>query len=214
MADRCNENHLAQTRHEAGRTGRPLRLLLTKRPLVAKDRESFVKIAESQATSGGSMTATARSVLIALLTSPHFIYKSESPELSDIERAHRLSYFLWNSVPDAKLLAAASSGVLGRDPAAEVERMLEDSRVDRFIDNFTRQWLQLDKVDDFGPDVRVFKNVRRMTVDSMGREGRELFRHLLEKGLSMEHFIDSDFVMANDRLARSRPPCRVAATDG
>ena len=41
-----------------------------------------------------------------------------------------------------------------------------------------------------------------MTVDSMGREGRELFRHLLEKGLSMEHFIDSDFVMANDRLAR------------
>jgi hypothetical protein len=36
----------------------------------------------------------------------------------------------------------------------------------------------------------------------MGREGRELFRHLLEKGLSMEHFIDSDFIMANDRLAR------------
>ncbi|MDE0863223.1 MAG: DUF1588 domain-containing protein, partial [Rubripirellula sp.] len=45
-------------------------------------------------------------------------------------------------------------------------------------------------------------NVRRMTVDSMGREGRELFRHMLDKGLSMEHFIDSDFVMANDRLAR------------
>ena len=179
-----------------------LALLLTKRPLVARDREAFVKIAESQATSGASMTATARSVLIALLTSPHFIYKSESPELSDVERAHRLSYFLWNSVPDAKLLAAASSGVLGRDPAAEVERMLEDSRVDRFIDNFTRQWLQLDKVDDFGPDVRVFKNVRRMTVDSMAREGQELFRHLLENELSMEHFIDSDFVMANDRLAR------------
>ncbi|MBT5322753.1 MAG: DUF1588 domain-containing protein, partial [Verrucomicrobiales bacterium] len=45
-------------------------------------------------------------------------------------------------------------------------------------------------------------NVRRMTVDSMGREGRELFRHLLENDLSMEHFIDSDFIMANDRLAR------------
>jgi len=41
-----------------------------------------------------------------------------------------------------------------------------------------------------------------MTVDSMGREGRELFRHLLENDLSMEHFIDSDFVMVNDRLAR------------
>ncbi|SVE62360.1 uncharacterized protein METZ01_LOCUS515214, partial [marine metagenome] len=65
-----------------------------------------------------------------------------------------------------------------------------------------RQWLQRDKVDDFGPDVRVFKNVRRMTVDSMGREGRELFAHLLENDLSMEHFIESDFVMVNDRLAR------------
>ena len=148
------------------------------------------------------MTANARSVLIALLTSPHFIYKSESPQLTGVERAHRLSYFLWNSAPDAELLKAARSGALSKDPSAQVERMLKDAKAARFIDDFTRQWLQRDKVDDFGPDVRVFKNVRRMTVDSMGREGRELFRHMLENGLSMEHFIDSDFVMVNDRLAR------------
>ena len=177
-------------------------LLLTQRPLTAEDRKAFVEIAHTQEKSGASMTATARSVLIALLTSPHFIYKSESPELTSVELAHRLSYFLWNSVPDAKLLAFAKSGGLGKDPSAQVERILKDARAGRFIDDFTRQWLQRDKVDNFGPDVRVFKNVRRMTVDSMEREGRELFRHLLEKGLSMEHFIDSDFVMANDRLAR------------
>ncbi len=177
-------------------------LLLTQRPLVAEDRKAFVEIAQTQKKSGASITATARSVLIALLTSPHFIYKAESPELTDVERAHRLSYFLWNSAPDAELLNAAKSGALGKDPSAQVERMLKDAKAGRFIDDFTRQWLQLDKVDDFGPDVRRFKNVRRMTVDSMGREGRELFRHLLENGLSMEHFIDSDFVMANDRLAR------------
>lgn len=176
--------------------------LLTQRPLVAEDREAFIDIARRQQKSGASMTATARSVLISLLTSPHFIYKAESPQLTRVERAHRLSYFIWNSVPDAELLDAARSGVLDKDPFAEVERMLNDPKADRFIDDFTRQWLQLDKVDDFGPDVRVFKNVRRMTVDSMAREGREFFRHLLENGLSMEHFIDSDFVMANDRLAR------------
>ena len=177
-------------------------LLLMQRPLVEEDRKVFVEIARKQKKSGASTTATARSVLIALLTSPHFIYKSESPELTDVERAHRLSYFLWNSAPDAELLSAARSGVLSKDPSAEVERMLNDAKVDRFIDDFTRQWLQRDKVDDFGPDVRVFKNVRRMTVDSMGREGRELFRHMLQNDLSMEHFIDSDFVMVNDRLAR------------
>ena len=177
-------------------------LLLTQRPLEAQDRKAFVDIAKTQQKSGASMTATARSVLIALLTSPHFIYKAESPELTDVQRAHRLSYFLWNSAPDAELLDAARSGNLSRTSSAQVERMLTDDRARRFVDDFTRQWLQLDKVDDFGPDVRVFKNVRRMTVDSMGREGRELFRHLLENNLSMEHFIDSDFVMVNDRLAR------------
>lgn len=177
-------------------------LLMMQQPLAAEDREAFVDIARQQARSGASMTATARSVLIALLTSPHFIYKSESSELTAVQRAYRLSYFLWNSAPDAELLSAARSGVLSKDPSVQVERMLSDAKAGRFVDDFTRQWLQRDKVDDFGPDVRVFKNVRRMTVDSMGREGRELFRHLLENDLSMEHFIDSDFVMANDRLAR------------
>ena len=177
-------------------------MLLTQRPLAGEDRQAFIEIARTQAQAGASLNATARSVLIALLTSPHFIYKAESPELTDVERAYRLSYFLWNSVPDTALLNAARSGELANDPAPQVERMLKDAKTARFTDDFTRQWLQLDKVDDFGPDVRVFKNVRRMTVDSMAREGRELFRHMLENELSMEHFIDSDFVMANDRLAR------------
>jgi hypothetical protein len=177
-------------------------LLLTQRPLMAEDRKAFVEIARTQERAGASMTATARSVLIALLTSPHFLYKAESPRLTGVELAYRLSFFLWNSIPDAELLASAKSGALGKDPSAQVERMLKDARADRFIDDFTRQWLQRAKVDDFGPDVRVFKNVRRMTVDSMGREGRELFRHLLKNNLSMEHFIDSDYVMVNDRLAR------------
>jgi len=177
-------------------------LLLTKRPLQAENRKAFIEIAETQERLGRSTTATARSVLIALLTSPHFIYKAESPQLTGVELAHRLSFFLWNSIPDAELLAAVESGSFGKEPLVQVERLLKDTRTDRFIDDFTRQWLQRDKVSDFGPDVRVFKNVRRMTVDSMGREGRELFRHLLKNNLSMEHFIDSDYVMVNDRLAR------------
>ncbi|MBH58071.1 MAG: hypothetical protein CMJ82_12920 [Planctomycetaceae bacterium] len=177
-------------------------LLLTKRPMSSEDRRGFVEIARKQLKSGASMKATARSVLTAVLTSPHFIYKAESPELTNVEHAYRLSYFLWNSVPDETLLESAMSGDLAKDPAIQVERMLLDPRMERFVDDFTRQWLQLDKVDDFGPDVRVFKDVRRMTVDSMAREGQEFFRHVLENDLSLKNFIDSDFVMANDRLAR------------
>ena len=113
-------------------------LLLTQRPLTAEDRKAFVEIAQIQEKSGASITATARSVLIALLTSPQLIYKSEPPDLTSVELAHRLSYFLWNSVPDAKLLAFAKSGGLGKDPSAQVERILKDARAGRFIDDFTR----------------------------------------------------------------------------
>ena len=73
------------------------------------------------------------SVALALLTAPHFIYKSESAVLTDVERAYRLSYFLWNSVPDAELLDAARSGALVKDPSAQVERMLDDARAGRFV---------------------------------------------------------------------------------
>ena len=179
-----------------------LALLLTQRPLSVADRAGFAEIVSRRQKAGDPPVGGARSVLIALLTSPHFIYKAESPQLTDVELAHRLSYFLWNSVPDAGLLATARSGTLGKNPQAQVSRMLKDAKAERFIDDFTLQWLQLDKVNAFGPDVRVFKKIRRMTVDSMAREGRALFRHLLHNDLSMEHFIDSDFVMVNDRLAR------------
>ena len=117
-----------------------LALLLTQRPLPLKDRPVVVAIAAKQLAAGS--VAMARSVLITLLTSPHFIYKAESDELTDVERAHRLSYFLWNSVPDAALLAAARSGALAKDPSVQVERLLKDPKAGRFIEDFTRQWLQ------------------------------------------------------------------------
>ena len=179
-----------------------LTLFLTHRQMTPEERRGIVEIAREQLKAGTSMAGTARIVLTTLLTSPHFIYKAESPELTAVERAYRLSYFLWNSAPDTELLNAAKSGSLVAAPRAQVERMLNDTRSSRFIDDFTSQWLQLEKVDDFGPDVRVYKNVRRMTVDSMAREGRELFRHMLRNSLSIENFIDSEFVMVNDRLAR------------
>ena len=111
-------------------------LLLTQRPLSAEDRPAFVEIVEKKRASGASPAATARSALIALLTSPHFIYKAESAELTNVERAYRLSYFLWNSAPDTELLASAKSGALAKDPSAEVERMLKDPKARRFIDDF------------------------------------------------------------------------------
>jgi len=178
-----------------------LAMLLTSRPLMPEDRVGFVDFATPQTQSGASQTALARSVLTALLASPHFIYKSESPRLTDIELAHRLSFFLWNSVPDSALLRAAQTGTLRNGLDAEVERMLDDPKAQRFVEDFTRQWLQLDKVDDIAPDERVFPEVTPLHVASMAQEPTALFRYILEDDRSMTEFIDSDFVMVNDQLA-------------
>ena len=177
-------------------------LLLTNRPLNMEDRKGFVEIAQKKKQSDAKEVAVVRSVLIAQLTSPHFIYKSESPDLTNVELAYRLSYLLWNSVPDDTLLSLAKSGTLEKNLGKEVERMLQDPKAERFITDFPRQWLQLDLVDDLGPDMRVFKDVTTLQVNAMAQEGTELFRHILNKGLSMKLFIDSDFIMVNDRLAK------------
>lgn len=176
--------------------------LLLGQPLEPAEREGFVDIVASKQASGAPDAAVARTALIALLTSPQFIYKSESNNLSDVELAFRLSYFLWNSAPDEQLLAAAKSGLLRKSPAKEVDRLLRDDKADRFVDDFTRQWLGLDKVDDLGPDKRVYKKVTTLQVAAMAREGTEFFRHILDNDLSVRLFIDSNFILANDRLAK------------
>jgi hypothetical protein len=174
---------------------------LTNRSLNDEDRGGLVAFAEAQARSGASQTSVARSVLTALLASPHFIYKAESPHLSDIELAYRLSFFLWNSVPDADLLDAAQSGTFREQLDSEVQRMLGDPKAGRFVRDFTTQWLQLDQVNDVAPDERVFPDVTPLHVASMAEEPVALFRHILENDLSIAEFIDSDFIMVNDQLA-------------
>lgn len=179
--------------------------LLLSRPLPESDVAAFDQLTAQRLRATDSPTAAARTLLTALLSSPHFIYKHETDTLSDIALAHRLSYFLWNSVPDAALLTVARAGKLrSHDTLAEqVERMLADPRSDRFCEDFTRQWLQTDKIDDIGPDDRVHdkKKVTFMKIRELAREPRAFFREILQHNLSMVNFIDSDFAMVNDETA-------------
>ena len=93
-----------------------------------------------------------------LLVSPEFLFRIESSptqadvkdptRVSDLELASRLSFFLWSSIPDDELLDVAAQGKL-RDPGvleAQVQRMLQDARVQRFVSNFGGQWLYLRNV--------------------------------------------------------------------
>ena len=101
---------------------------------------------------------------------------------------------------DALFTAARSGNLNGDGLKKEVDRMLTDSRINRFIDDFTRQWLQLHRVGMFPPDKKLYPTYDDWLETSMRAEPVEYFREMLAKNLSIESFLDSNWTMANARL--------------
>ena len=117
--------------------------------------------------------------------------------------ASRLSYFLWSTMPDAPLFAAASTGELANPQKlhAQAERMLAHPKARAFTENFTAQWLALNQIDATTPDRQLYPEFDALLQFSLLRETRGFFDEVLRKDLSVLSFIDSDWAMLNQRLA-------------
>jgi mono/diheme cytochrome c family protein len=177
-----------------------------RRPVNHDELEGYLQSCHEEREAGETMAHAFRIALQGVLTSRNFIYLVEGdPEarerLTDWELASRLSYFLWSSMPDEALSNAARSGNLSdSELQKEVDRMLTDSRINRFIDDFSRQWLQLHRVGMFPPDKKLYPAYDDWLETSMRAEPVEYFREMLARNLSIEDFLDSDWTMANARL--------------
>ena len=102
---------------------------------------------------------------------------------------------------DDDLFTEAKAGTLKGDGLKEqVDRMLADERIDRFIDDFSRQWLQLHRVGMFPPDKKLYPTYDDWLETSMRNEPVEFFREMLSNNLPIETLLDSDWTMANARL--------------
>src|SRR5436190_8126956 len=119
--------------------------------------------------------------------------------------AERLSYFLWNSTPDAELIAASSRGELHRPKVLkrQTERLLNDPRSDRFIKNFLNYWLDLRLIEGTAPDTELYPDYQLddLLVESMIDETRAFFSQLLKEDMAVTNLVASDFAMLNERLA-------------
>jgi hypothetical protein len=177
-----------------------------RRPVSRDELEQYLKSYGEERAAGEKPADAYRIAMQGVLTSRNFLYLVEGEpvareRLTDWELASRLSYFLWSSMPDDALFAAAKGGALnGEGLKKEVDRMLTDSRINRFIDDFSRQWLQLHRVGMFPPDKKLYPNYDAWLETSMAEEPVEFFREMLVKNLPMEGFLDSDWTMANSRL--------------
>jgi hypothetical protein len=125
-------------------------------------------------------------------------------ELADYELASRLSYFLWSSMPDDELLAAAASGKLHEEATLQqqVRRMLADPKAEALVHNFVMQWLNLRLLDGVTPDPKVFGDFSDDLKRDMRRETELFCQAIIREDRSVLDFLDGDFTFVNDRLAR------------
>jgi hypothetical protein len=175
-----------------------------RRPVASDEAQRYVDLVKIQLADGDLFEVAMRTAYKAALCSPDFLYLKEPVgELDHWAIASRLSYFLWNSMPDEILLGLAEKGRL-RDATVlheQVERMLKDPRAERFVVDFTDQWLDLAEIDATTPDKKLYPEFRPILRDSMLAETRAFFRELVEKDLSATNVVHSDFAMLNQRLA-------------
>ncbi len=178
-----------------------------RRPVKPEELVEYLKSYRAEREAGEKTVDAYRVALQGVLTSRHFIYLVEGePEarerVTDWELASRLSYFLWSSMPDAGLFATAQGGKLKDEGLRnEVDRMLADRKAGSFIDDFARQWLQLHRLGMFPPDKKLYPNYDAWLETSLRAEPIEYFREMFEKNLTLDRFIDSDWTLANARLA-------------
>ena len=143
--------------------------------------------------------------LSAILVSPEFLFRTETDQprspyrLDNMELASRLSFFLWSSLPDETLLAAAEDGSLELE--AQARRMLRDPRADALAANFADQWLYLRNLDSVTPDARLFPDFDHNLRESLRKETSLLFADVVNHDRSVLELLRTDRTWLDERLA-------------
>lgn len=176
-----------------------------RRPVSEADLAPYLALVRERLDKGVEFGDALRVGLKAILVSPRFLMLDEQPgKLDGHALAARLSYFLWSTMPDAELLAAAAKGDLAKPAVlrAQTERLLKHPKARAFTEDFTGQWLALRNIEFTTPDARLYPEFDELLQVSMLRETHAFFDELLTKDLSVLNFVESDFAMLNSRLAK------------
>ena len=178
-----------------------------RRPATNAEVDSLMAVYKSSAASGRRFEDSVKDALEVALTSPQFLFLTENsktpgPEpLDEYELASKLSYFLWNGPPDGTTLNLAARGQLHKQLDAEVTRMTEDAKFSRFADEFTSQWLNLDKFTVLEPDRKLFPLLTHDTRVQLRQEPIAFVEYLMRHNLPVRNLVSSDFIVANETVA-------------
>jgi hypothetical protein len=193
---------------------RPLLSGAFRRPATGDELNRFAGLVDRAVLQGDSFEQGMQVALTGVLISPHFLFRAEGHEhaavpnairlIGDYDLASRLSYFLWSSMPDDELLAAAAQGTL-HDAAIleqQVRRMLADAKSEALVQNFVTQWLNLRLLDGVAPDSQVFPQFDAKLKADMRRETELFAAAIIREDKSVLDFLGGRFTFVNERLAR------------
>jgi hypothetical protein len=175
--------------------------LAYRRPVTAAD----IAVLTSFQKQGGTAFAIER-----MLVDPDFllrIYREPATRgvyrISELELASRVSFFLWASIPDDRLLQLAERGELSKSLDGEVLRMLKDRRSSRaMVDVFAAQWLNLRRVPEVVVDPIRYPNFDLTLLQSFQRETELFVESTLREDRDVRTLLDADYTFVNERLAR------------
>lgn len=178
---------------------------LYRRDLSRSELETIITGIAAQVDAGTPLRTVIIDQLNELMTSPDFLCVIEAPgKLTDYALASRLSYFLWNSTPDEALLEIARKGRLD-DPMVlreQTERLLNDPKSKRFIEDFADQWLGLRAINDTSPDSKLYPEYSDFLKLSSVMETRAFLTRLVQDNLGIRHLVASPWALVNSDLAK------------
>jgi hypothetical protein len=182
-----------------------------RRPVGKEEIDAITAVVKDAQIKGKlSFHDAMRTGLQRVLCAPGFLFLQEPAgdrprprPLTDHELASRLSYFLWSTMPDEELFTLASAGKLHEQAvlASQVKRMLADPKVEQLVHNFAGQWLSVRDYGSVQPAAE-YRNYDKFLEQAMKEEPYAFFAEVLGKNLPITSFIDSDFAVVNERLAK------------
>lgn len=184
-------------------------------PVTAADIEKNLALFDRSAARGENFETSMKLALKAVLVSSRFLFRIEKDHagpgikpVTDHELAVRLSFFLWNTTPDAELNALADAGQLNNPTTlkAQLKRMLADPKSASFLKGFTEQWLGTKAVGETVPATPEAKDSKGIYTKEIGDDLRAetlaLTNYLIKENRSLLELISADYTFLNARLAK------------
>jgi hypothetical protein len=185
-----------------------------RRPVTADDISRLMRFYDEGRLENGTFDQGITELVAAVLASPDFLFRSiQAPKsvskgsqfsLNDLELASRLSFFIWNTGPDAELLKLAETKQLSKPGAldAQVKRMIVDPKAESLVSSFAMKWLNLNSLDLVQPDPKIITVFNSTLRKDFLAEAEKFLESVLLQNKNVTELLTSNQTFVNNRLAR------------